>query len=374
MLRITKNPVQNRFSKLGIRFAAIALALCISAVIVAIFGYNPGVVFLKILEKALGTPARVGKVIVAAIPLIIVAVGVSIAFKMKFWNIGAEGQMFAGAICASFFALNYPDMSKPLLLLLMVAAGMLGGGLYALIAGFFRVQFNTNETLFTLMLNYIALTFVSYLQAGPWRDPNARGMFEIARFSSNARMPQLFGVHIGWIFALLLLTFLYFFFKYSKKGYETAVIGQSELTARYVGMNVKKIMLFAVFLSGAFCGLAGVIEASAVSFTLNPALTGGRGFTAIIIAWLSNLNAVSIGITSFFFSVLTEGSSALESSLQVPPTLSDMLQGIILFCVLGSEFFLQYKIRFIKKSKPAEKVQIPPAPAEEAPEEDLPEA
>ena len=283
------------------------------------------------------------------IPLLISSLGVTLAFKMKFWNIGAEGQIIAGAICASYFALWHSDWNHWVLIAVMFAAGIIGGGIWGLIPAFFKTRFGTNETLFTLMLNYIALHIISYLQEGPWRDLEAQGFAKIARFDKNASLDKVFGVQFGWIIALVLVAAVFVYLKYSKQGYEISVVGESQETARYAGMNVRRIVLRTMFLSGAVCGIAGMVQATGSDITLTTAVAGGVGFTAIIVAWLSQLNPVMILVVSFLFSVLEKGSSVVQSNYGLSVDCADVLQGIILFFILGCELFVRYKFVFRKQ-------------------------
>lgn len=349
MARIVKKTSDTFVHKAVYRFLAIVFALILGGIFILAMGHNPLIVYYKMIDGSLGSLYRITAVLNKAIPLTIIALGISIAFKMHFWNIGGEGQVIMGAFCAAYFALGFPSLPGPLLITIMLAAGFVGGGLWAFIPGWFKAKFGTNETLFTLMLNYIALQWVKFLANGPWKDPGMRGMNEIAKFGENALLPKLFGIHIGWIFALLAALLVHIFMKYSKRGYEIAVIGESENTARYAGMNVKRIIISSVFLSGALCGLVGAIQAGAISKTLSVGISGGMGYTGIVIAWLSGLSAPIIVIVSFLFSAMIQGGSFIETAVGIPQTMANMLQGLILFFVLGSEFFLNYKIIWKKE-------------------------
>ena len=327
-----------------LRLFALLLALIAGGIFIACVGQNPFMIYKTIISGAFRSEMAVQATIKVMIPLLIASLGVTLAFKMKFWNIGAEGQIIFGATCASFFALYFSNLNHVVLVLLMAIAGIVGGGLWGLIPALFKVKFGTNETLFTLMLNYIALHIVSYFRDGPWRDPNAQGYSKIARFDNNAALDKVFGIQCGWIVALLLVIIVYIYLKYTKHGYEISVVGESQDTARYAGMNVKKIILRTMFLSGAVCGLGGMIQATGSDITLTTSVAGGVGFTAIIIAWLAQLNPVSIMIVAFLFSVLEKGSSVVQSTYGLSVDCADTLQGIILFFVLGCEFFIRYRI------------------------------
>jgi simple sugar transport system permease protein len=332
-----------------IRVAVILLALVATALVLLIFGLNPLDIYRSIVEGAFGTEMRIRQTIIKAVPLTITSLGILVAFKMKFWNIGGEGQIMAGAFAASYFALYHGDIPRPLLLLIMAAAGMLMGGVWALIPGIFKAKMGTNETIFTLMMNYIAIKFVDYLQFGPWKDPTAGGFPKIATFSENAVLPNLLGVHIGWIIAIAATVLVYLFMNHTKKGYEITVVGESIQTARYAGMNIRNIIVVAMLVSGGLCGLTGMIQASAIDKSLGVGLSANYGFTAIITAWLARLNAIVVLFVCFAFAVLLQGSAYIQLAMKVPAAVAGIVQGIILFFVLGSEFFLQYKVSIGRK-------------------------
>ncbi|MDF2591763.1 MAG: rbsC [Clostridia bacterium] len=354
-IRAIKKSEPSRLKAATIRIGAIILALITSSIFILLLDLNPANVYMKMVQGAFGTAYRARETIIKAIPLVITSLGIAIAFRMQFWNIGGEGQIAMGAFAASFVALNMSDMSKPILLLLMILAAMLVGGLWALIPAFFKAQWGTNETIVTLMMNYIGLKWIMYLQYGPWRDPNSLGFPKIANFTENAILPKLMGVHIGWIFALLLVAAVYIFLNHTKKGYEIAVIGESINTARYAGINIKRTILIAILLSGGLCGLVGMIQASGVNSTLSVEVTGGVGYTAIITAWLASLSAPVILVVSILFAALLEGGSYIQTVFGIPESAALILQGIILFFVLGSEFFVQYKFILVKNQNSVKK-------------------
>ncbi len=346
MLRIVKRAGLTRKQTIIYRIIAVLAALVASGIFILILGHNPVAVYASMIKGAFGTLYRFKETIIKTIPLVITSLGIGIAFKMKFWNIGAEGQIFMGAFAAAYFALNYPDLPIGLMLPIMAVAGFVAGGIWALIPAFFKAQFGTNETLFTLMMNYIALKWITYLQYGPWKDPKVSGFPLIAKFSENGILPKFLGIHIGWIIMLLLVVIVHVYMKYTKSGYEVAVVGESENTARYAGMNIKKIIITSVLIGGGLCGLAGMIQASGVNQTLGIEVTSGIGYTAIITTWLGQLSAPVILVVSFLFSVLLQGGSYIQTAFQIPAAVAQLIQGLILFFVLGSEFFIQYKLVF----------------------------
>lgn len=349
LIRVVKKAELGRTETVILRLEAIALAIVAGGLFILCIGQNPFVIYKTIIEGAFRSAMALQATVKIMIPLLISSLGVTLAFKMKFWNIGAEGQIIAGAICASYFALWHSDWNHWVLIAVMFAAGIIGGGIWGLIPAFFKTRFGTNETLFTLMLNYIALHIISYLQEGPWRDLEAQGFAKIARFDKNASLDKVFGVQFGWIIALILVAAVFVYLKYSKQGYEISVVGESQETARYAGMNVRRIVLRTMFLSGAVCGIAGMVQATGSDITLTTAVAGGVGFTAIIVAWLSQLNPVMILVVSFLFSVLEKGSSVVQSNYGLSVDCADVLQGIILFFILGCELFVRYKFVFRKQ-------------------------
>ena len=346
-VRMIKRDTISTAKAWGIRLAAVALSLIVAGlVIVAITKQNPIQVYLGIIDGAVGSSRRVWVTIRETLVLLCIAIGLTPAFKMKFWNIGAEGQIIMGGIFASYFALFHANWNHWLLVIVMFLAGAIGGGLWGLIPAWFKTRYDTNETLFTLMLNYIALNVIVFLREGAWRDPGSQGYAKIARFNKNAALDKVFGIQFGWVIALILVVVIAVYLNRSKQGYEISVVGESQETARYAGMNVKKVVLRTMFLSGAVCGIGGMVQATGSDVTLTTAVAGGVGFTAIIVAWLAQLNPPVILLVTFLFSVLEKGSSVVQSSFGLSSDCADVLQGIILFFILGCELFIRYQFVF----------------------------
>ena len=345
MLKIVKRKSLSKKEHVVIQSLAIVLALLFAAIFIGMTGNNPVKVYLSMLDVAFGNSFRFKETIINSIPLIITSLGIIISFKMKFWNIGGEGQFVMGAVLGSYFALYHNTLPKPLLLIIMLIAGFVAGGLWGIIPAYFRTKFKTNETIFTLLMNYIAIKFLTFLQYGPWKDPKSFGFPKISGFVDNAVLPKIFGIHIGFIIAIILCIVVYIYINHTKQGYEISVIGESENTAVYAGMKVDKIVMRTVFISAGICGLAGIIQASAVSKTLAVTISNGTGFTAIIIAWLSNLNAGVTFIVAILFSALVQGGSYIQMTFDIPQAAANVLQGTILFFVLGSSFFTTYTIK-----------------------------
>jgi len=351
MIRIAKRADVGKREKVLIRTVSIALALLSAGFLILLIDLNPLAVYRAMFEGAVGTPYRIRETIIKAIPLIITSLGITIAFKMKFWNIGAEGQIMMGAFSASYVALNWNFLPRPILLLTMAVAGVIGGGLWALIPAFLKAKWSTNETIVTLMLNYVAIKWVTFLQFQAWKDPAALGFPKIAGFSPEAILPSLFGIHIGWIIALVLVFAVHLFMNKSKKGFEIAVLGESENTARYAGIDIFKTILVAIFISGGIAGLSGMIQVSAVARTLSVELSAGVGFTAIITTWLSGLKPFVLVAVALLFAVMKQGGAYIQSAFGIPSAAAQLLEALILFFVLGSEFFIQYKVIITGKIK-----------------------
>ncbi len=351
MLRIVTKPEPSPVHENLLRVVAVCCALLASAVIMVFIGYNPLQVFGKLVEGSLSSAYRFRETVNKTIPLVVLSLGIAIAFRMKFWNIGAEGQFYLGAFGASLVAFSFGDLPAAILLPFMFGTAFLFGGLWALVPAVLRARFSVSETLVTLMLNYVALKWISYLQYGPWKDPAANGFPKFSPFSKNAMLPNLLGIHIGWLIALALVVIMYILMKRTKLGYEIDVLGESEATARYAGMNVTRITLIAILISGGLCGAAGMMQASAIEHSLSDQLSGGLGFTAVITTWLARLSPPVIVLVSFLFSMLLQGGAFLQSSLKIPSSVAGILQGIIIFFVLGSDFFVRYKFVWTRKTR-----------------------
>ena len=351
-VRIAKRSDISGSKALMIRVAAILLAICVGGLIVLGLGHDPFAVYRDMVVGALGKPTALRETVKIAVPLLGCALAIAPAFKMKFWNIGAEGQLLVGGIAATYFALYWYDkLPKPALLLVMCLAAALAGAVWGLIPAVFKAKWGTNETLFTLMLNYIALGIEQYFQNGPWKDTKGTGFPIITQFDQNAWLPKVFGVHAGWIVVLVFVALMFAYLKWSKQGYEIAVVGESQATARYAGMNVSKIVIRTMCISGAIAGVMGFLVVSGADHTLNANTAGGVGFTAITVAWLAQLNPLVMVAIALLLAVLTKGAGTLNTNFHIPASVADVLTGIILFFMLGCEFFINYRLIFRGKGE-----------------------
>lgn len=334
----------SRKKKWLIRSTAFICALLTGALLLLSLGHDPLAVYKDMLVGALGTPTVRRETVKIAVPLLITAIGISLAFRMRFWNIGAEGQILMGAVCAGYFAFfQYDSMPRPVLILVMLLSGMAGGGLYGLLPALFKAKWGTNETLFTLMLNYIALSFVKYLQNGPWKAPHSQ-FPKMAMLDDRARLAKVMGVHWGWIFALFLVVAAHVYVTKTKQGYEIAVVGESVDTARYAGIPVRFVMIRTMFISGALAGAVGMLQLTGADHTITESTAGGVGFTAIMVAWMAKMDAFGMLVVAAFIAILERGSNKIQTTFKIPASAAELLTGLILFFMLGCEFFMGYRL------------------------------
>ena len=332
----------------GIRVIGVLLSLVVSGLFIfAVTKLNPVQVYEAIFDGAFGTSRRSWVTIRDAMMLLCIGVGLAPAFKMKFWNIGAEGQILIGGVITAGIMRAYGNaLPTSALLVIMALVSLVCGCLWGVIPAVFKAVWNTNETLFTLMMNYVAIQITSYCVA-MWENPigsNTVGV--INQMTGYGWFPAVFGQGYGLnvILVLALALGMYIYLKHSKQGYEISVVGDSENTARYAGINVRKVTIRTMAISGAICGLAGFIEVAGVSHTISTSTAGGRGFTAIIVAWLAKFNTFVMILISFLLVFLQKGAIQIASQFNLNDYASNIITGIILFFILGSEFFINYRV------------------------------
>ena len=351
-IRLEKSLAQNKTSQIVVPVIAVFMALIFCGVFLAITGRDPFEVYRAMFAGALGSEYGISETIVKMIPLALCGLGIAVAFRMQIWNIGAEGQFYMGACWATWVPLTFPDLPFIVMIPFMIFMAALGGGLWGLLAGWFKTKWQVSETITTLMMNYIAILWVSYLVYGSWRDPKGLNFPLTAPFPDAALIPT-FGalrVHYG-IFAVLLLAVIFWlFFKGSKWGYETLVIGSNPVAARYAGIDIRKNVLLVMFISGAISGFAGMVEVSGIVGRLQPGISPGYGYTAISVAWLARLHPLAIVIVAFLFAIIHVGGFMIQT-MGIPSAAATMLQGAILFFVVGSEILTQYEIKFSDKEE-----------------------
>lgn len=338
-----------------IRLVAVLLSLIVCAIV--IFGLtkmNPVEVYKGIFDGALGTTRRSWVTIRDTMVLLLISIGLTPAFRMKFWNIGAEGQVLVGGAATAALMIYCGDsLPTPVLMILMFVASIAAGVIWGVIPAVFKAYFNTNETLFTLMLNYVAMQVVTFCIVY-WENPSGSNTVGIINSATQAGwLPPLFGQNYGWnvVIVMIFTVGMYIYMKYSKQGYAIAVVGESQNTARYARINVKKTIIRTMGISGGICGLAGFLLVSGASHTISTSTAGGRGFTAIIVAWLSKFNAFVMILVSFFLVFMQKGAIQIASQFNLNENASDVITGIILFFILGSEFFIRYRFEITKGHK-----------------------
>ncbi len=352
-VRLAKRDGMPTLKAWGIRLVSIVAALIVCAFIIyAIVKLNPLKVYVSMFEGAFGTGKRTWVTIRDAMMLLCIGVGLAPAFKMKFWNIGAEGQILVGGI-ATAACMIYAGDSLPtgILLILMAVVSLVAGALWGLVPALFKSKWDTNETLFTLMMNYVAIQLTSYFVA-LWENPYGSNSVGITNQMTRAGwFPEVFGqaYALNVILVLALTVAMFIYMRYTKHGYEITVVGDSHNTARYAGISVSKVYIRTMLLSGAVCGLAGFIAVSGASHTISTSTAGGRGVTAIIVAWLAKFNTFVMILISFLLVFLEKGAIQIASQYNLSDYASEMIMGIILFFILGSEFFINYRLIFRKK-------------------------
>ncbi|MCR4924774.1 MAG: ABC transporter permease [Clostridiales bacterium] len=328
--------------------AIFALIIC-ALVTFLLTGLNPLEVYSTMLEGALGSQRRIWALLQDMVMLLCISLAVTPAFKMKFWNIGAEGQALMGGLATASCMILFGDkMPAYLLFPLMIVTSIAAGILWALIPAFFKAYWNTNETLFTLMMNYVAIQIVTYF-CYKWSNPKGSGQIGVINASSNAGwFPKLGGQAylLNIIIVLILAAIMYVYLKYSKHGYEISVVGESQKTARYIGINVKKVIIRTMILSGALCGITGLLLVSGTDHTITRDTVEGRGFTAIMVAWLGQFNPIYMLLTSLLIVALQKGAIQISTNFGLNDSFSEIITGIIIFFIIGSEFFINYQVKF----------------------------
>jgi simple sugar transport system permease protein len=358
LFHISKRSALPWYLSWAIRIAAVVLALIVCALVTTLLtGVSPLGVYATIIQGSFGTVRKFWVLLQELAILLCVSLAVTPAFKMRFWNIGAEGQVIVGGLaCAAvMITLSETIQSNTVMLLLMLVVSVAAGALWGFLPAFFKAHWNTNETLFTLMMNYIAIQLAAYFII-IWEVPKGSG--KIGIINQKTRMgwlPYLGGKQYAIIILLVaILTILIFIYlKYSKQGYEIAVVGESERTARYAGIKVERVIIRTMILSGALCGFMGMLLVGGTDHSLSTELVGGRGFTAVMVSWLAKFNPIVMILTSFLLVFMQLGAKEVATNFYLNESFSEILTGIILFFIIGCEFFITYKIQFAKSGKEA---------------------
>ena len=354
MIHISKRISMPKWQGWLIRLAAVGIALLVNAALIyALTKLNPIRVYITMFQGAFGTQRRIWNTLADTAMLLCIGVGLAPAFKMKFWNIGAEGQILVGGLASAACMIYFKSIPSGILLLMMFILSGLAGGIWGAIPAVSKVKLNTNETLFTLMMNYIAIQLTSYFVA-LWENPKGSNCVNIINPDTNIGwFPAVFGRQylLNVVIVMIMVVLMYLYLKRTKHGYEIAVVGASKSTARYAAIDVNKVTIRTVSLSGAICGIAGFIAVAGQSHTISTNTAGGKGFIAIIVAWLSKFNTLVMILVSLLLVFLDKGAREIASKFNINDHMSKMIMGIILFFILGSEFFINYKINSVKSEK-----------------------
>ncbi len=352
----------------AIRAAAILAALIVCAVVTMLMtGENPLKIYATIFEGAFGTPRKTWILFQNLAILLCVSLAVTPAFRMHFWNIGAEGQVLIGglasAACMILLGGSLPGgvkLPNGLLIPIMILSSVAAGALWGFIPAFFKAKWNTNETLSTLMMNYIATQLVAFFII-VWEVPKGSGKIGIINQSSEAGWLPIIGNQrylLNIIVVAVITALMYIYLNYTKHGYEISVVGESEKTARYVGIKVEKVIIRTMLLSGAICGIAGLLLVGGTDHTITTTISDGRGFTAVMVSWLAKFNPIYMIFTSFLLVFLGRGAGEISTVFELNKSFSDILTGIILFFIIGCEFFISYKLEFRKAAGKEEKKNV----------------
>ena len=353
MIHITKRKEMPLAQSLAVRLGAIVVALVVCGIVTTLMtGINPVDVYSTMVKGAFGSQRKVWILLQELAMLLCVSVALTPAFRMKFWNLGGEGQILIGCLASAACMITLGDkLPNAALLIIMFVTSCAAGAIWALIPAIFKARWNTNETLFTLMMNYVATQLAAYFVI-VWEVPKGSGTIGIINQSTEAGwFPTVAGNKylLNIVLVALVTVGMYVYLTYSKHGYEISVVGESTNTARYVGIKVEKVILRTLLLSGAICGFAGLLLVAGTNHTLTTTLAGGRGFTAVMVAWLAKFNPLVMVASSLLLAFMGCGAGEISTTFGLNHAFGDILTGIILFFIIGSEFFITYQVRFDKK-------------------------
>lgn len=354
LFHITKRAQIDWKKSVGIRAIAIFAALIVCAVIMILCtDDNPLAVFKTMFKGAFGKGRLLVTVHDVAI-LLCISLAVTPAFRMRFWNTGAEGQTLMGGLATAIVMLKLHDkVPTAVLILLMLITAVAAGALWGFIPAFFKANWNTNETLFTLMMNYVAMQLIEYFL----KIADKSGSNTVGPSLLGSGIPNLFGVQylLNILVVAVLTGVLYVYLKYSKHGYEISVVGESENTAKYIGINVKRVIIRTMLVSGAICGVAGLLIVGGASHSISSNIVDGRGFTAIMVSWLAKFNPLYMVLTTLLLVFLGRGADEISTIFGLNSSFSDIITGVILFFIIGCEFFINYQIHFDRRPFAKEK-------------------
>jgi simple sugar transport system permease protein len=350
-IELVKRPQRSKLFQALSPFIAFALTVIAGAIMFSLLGNNPVAALYTYFIDPLSEVWQLHELAIKAAPLILIAVGLSVCYRANIWNIGAEGQFILGGIAGSILPVLFPSFQGPLVLPLMLLMGMVGGAAYAAIPALLKARFNTNEILTSLMLVYVAQLFLDWLVRGPWRDPKGFNFPQTIQFNPSAVLPEIMPAsgraNLGFVFALVAAVLVWILVSRTLKGFEIRVLGSSPRAGRFAGFRFSHMVFFAFLLSGALAGLAGISEVSGAIGQLQPIISPGYGFTAIIVAFLGRLNPLGIVAAGLVLALTYLGGEAAQSVLGISDKVARVFQGMLLFFVLGCDTLILYRIRIV---------------------------
>ena len=349
-LQLTKRPQHSALFSALSPFIAFALTLVLGFVLFALSGKDPLNGLYVYFVKPLIEVWSLHELAIKAGPLILIAVGLSVAYRSNNWNIGAEGQFIAGALLGSVLPIMYPDLQGWYVLPLMLVFGMIGGAAFGAVPAFLKVRFAANEILTSLMLVYVMQLFLDWMVRGPWRNPGGTNFPETRAFHPWAVLPEVMPgsgrAHWGFALAILAAILIWFIAAKTLKGFEIKVMGASPRAGLFAGFSTSRMVFFAFLVSGACAGLAGIAEVSGAIGKLQPSISPGYGFTAIIVAFLGRLNPLGIIAAGLVLALTYLGGEAAQFELGISDKLARVFQGMLLFFVLACDTLINYRVRF----------------------------
>ena len=349
LFHVVKRPSIPLWKSMSIRLGAIIIAFLFSTLLASLLlGRSPIQFISTFFNGAIGTPRKIWNLAKDGAKLLCISLAVTPAFRMKFWNIGAEGQTLIGALAAVavIFYLG-GKVSNGVLLVLMFFAALIIGAIWGGIPAIFKAKWQTNETLFTLMMNYVAIGLVEYFLK-IWVTSGSGTLGEM-KFGHLPMVGHKYLLLI--VCALIIAVLLYIYLNYTKQGYEISVVGESENTAKYIGINVGKVVIRTMIISGALCGIAGFLIVGALDHSVTAETVGGMGFTAIMVSWLAKFNPLTMIGSSLFIIFLQNGAAEISNMFRIDSSFPNMVVGIVLFFIIGCEFFINYKLKFRESAK-----------------------
>jgi len=328
---------------------ALVVSLIIASGIIIFAGETPSNVFMAIAKGAFGSQRAVIDTLIKSTPIMLTGLATIVPFRAKVWNIGQEGQLYAGAMGVTFIILTFPELPTVIYIPLLLLVGCITGALWAFIPGILKARYRVNEIIVTVMLNYVIAYICTFLLNGPWQEPGSY-YYNTIKFPGSSDLPLLFGtrLHSGFLIAILLSIVIYFLLWKMKLGYEIRAMGDNPTASRYKGINTQRLILIVMLISGAICGLAGGIELLGIHHKLIYGFSSGFGFTGILIALLGRLHPFGVVIAAIFFGALRNGSVAMQIYSDVSSELVNLIMGLMIIALLFSEALFKYRIRRVE--------------------------